>query len=217
MQKTSKIDNRLRLRLVKISAGLILIGLLVLLRELGWNDVVLWPAIIGLIIMLAGVTVVGYLATSQSVEYGQGKKDEASGQNDSQKELDKTSIHYRIHRSENNDTTASQAERSLRLLATTLPDKILALYTVKAENMAFYAGARMNSRQQSENIKAADELVNELTSRINSCVDGSTLKQARQFTKPLTFSRSQNSNDAMLLPVSCDNEIFAVLAVLSFL
>lgn len=223
MQKISKIDNQLRLRLVKISAGLTLVGLLVLLRELGWHDVGLWPAIAGLTVVLTGMMIIGYLSAGRTTEYEQSKNKETPGQNDSgdtrnnaaQKNIDKTSLYYRIHCSESNDTQVDHAERTLRLLATIMPDKILALYSVNAGNMSFCTGARINSRQQSENIKAADELVRELTSRINSCIDGNALKQASRFARPLTFSRGQNRDDGMFLPVTCEDKIFAVLAVLS--
>ena len=46
-------------------------------------------------------------------------------------------------------------------------------------------------------------------------MDAALLKTPERFSKPLFFSRTQENDDGMLLSVACENEIFAVLAVIS--
>ena len=229
MKEMFKLDNPQRLRLMQISFGLVVVSLTVLVRELGWRDVGGRPAGLALSVLLAGLSLLVYLAVRGKAKpempvNTSATADDSATSDDPEKQgsaaaavADTTSIHYLLHLSEPMSGMESRIDRALRMLAEQMPDKIFAIYTISAGKLAFAGGARVNSRQKSETIKAADGLVEELTSRINSCVDSRALRQPGSFIKPLSFSRSSDSEDGLLMPVSCGGELFAVLAALSVL
>jgi len=212
-----KIDNKTRLLLAKVSGGASVIGFLVVLRQLGWQDVGAWPAGIALLTMLVGTalfvglkSITGCAGPSEESHTKTGK--EFSSQSGTENSLD-ISLLYRMHQTAADQ--GSSPERAIQMLAGQMPDKILALYQANGKNLAFSCGARTNARQKSEAINPADEMVDELAKRINSYMDAALLKNPERFGKPLFFSRAQGIEDGILLPVSCNDEIHGVLAVMS--
>ncbi len=212
-----KFDNKTRVLLRKLSGAAAVIGFLIVIRELGWRDVGLWPSGFALLIMLVGTSVfASFKPTLQRGEHAYDDESRPENEHSNHREVKNTpdiSVLYRLHQ-----TAAFQnasPERALQMLAELMPDKILALYEVDGKNLAFSCGARINARQRSEAISPAEDLVEELTKRINSCMDATLLKNPERFSKPLFFSRTHESEDGMLLPVRCQAEIHAVLAVLS--
>ncbi|OGK08375.1 MAG: hypothetical protein A2W80_11825 [Candidatus Riflebacteria bacterium GWC2_50_8] len=209
---------------MRISFGLLLVSLIILVREIGWRDVGAWPAGVALSVLLASLALLVYLATRgktvherqtdgvASAQYGIPSYDRVPGATTG---TDTMSIHYLLHLAEPGSTSNSRISRALCLLVEQMPDKIFAIYTVSANRLEFAGGARINSRQKSETIKAADQLIEELSTRVNSCIDGRALKQPDSFIKPLSFSRSDDLEDGLLLPVAHNGELFAVLAALS--
>ncbi|KAF1079996.1 MAG: hypothetical protein GQF41_3672 [Candidatus Rifleibacterium amylolyticum] len=216
MNIAAKIDSKTRLLLTKISGVAAIIGLLILVRELGWRDVGTWPAFTAAFAALLGTAI--FVGLFMSTSFNQQPESTTKADNKAASEAYTTnipdiSIFYRLH--QNAGDLGSSSEKALLMLVEALPERILALYEVRGKDLAFSCGARMSSRQKCETISPADDLVAELSQRVNSCMDAALLKTPARFSKPLFFSRTQESEDGMLLPVACDNEIFAVLAVLS--
>ncbi|PKL48486.1 MAG: hypothetical protein CVV42_09365 [Candidatus Riflebacteria bacterium HGW-Riflebacteria-2] len=219
MTFASKIDRRLKLRLMKISGGVAVVGLLVVLREIGWHDVGVWPAGIALLLMPAAAIFFALLAaSSQNTGSTAGKAGQADTQPENisgnEKKLD-TSLLYRLHQTGMCGAQSDTPEQALLRLAELMPDRIIALYQLSGSVLAFSCGTRLNSRQKSEMIDSSDDLIEELSKRVNSCIDAQILRQPGKFSRPLFFSRERENEDGILLPVACNNELFAVLAVLS--
>lgn len=206
----------MRLLLTKVSGGAAVIGFLIVVREIGWHDVGGWPAGIALLTMLVGTILVSGLSSITRreglAEENKSTSKEFSSQSAKDNSLD-ISILYRLHQETVEES--SSPGRALEMLAELMPEKIVALYEANGKNLAFSCGARLNARGKSEALSPADEMVEELTKRINSCMDAALLKKPERFGKPLFFSRTDASEDGILLPVNCSNEIHGVLSVLS--
>ncbi|MBU1109817.1 MAG: serine/threonine-protein phosphatase [Candidatus Riflebacteria bacterium] len=223
MRENHKQENPLKLRLIKISLGLLIVSFLVLVRELGWHDIGVWPAAISLTILLANTVTIVYLAThsptpqnrqpeSASLSGTELSTDQTAGAGT---EIDATSIHYLLHFAETDSALNKRINRALCMLPELMPDKIFVLFSVTEGHLEYAGGARLNSRNKSETIEAADNLIDELTSRINNCVDSHTLRHSDKFLKPLSFSRNENIEDGLLLPVAHNDKLFAIMAVIA--
>ena len=219
-----KPQNPLKLRLIKIGLGLLVVSLLVLVRELVWHDVGVWPAGLALTILLVSLSTIVYLiARRQALQNQQPTGAEyITDTNSSSKPtagnetgLDTTSIHYLLHLAEPDGTLDSQINMALRLLSELMPDKIFAMFFVVNGRLEYAGGARLNSRQKPETIAGTDNLIDELVSRINNCVDSRTLKQPDKFVKPISFARSEKVEDGLLLPVAQGSELIAIMAALA--
>lgn len=224
MKFANKISVRLRLSLLKAGGGTLLIALLLVFRELGWRDVGFWPASIALMLVLAILSSLVWLAThpniSQETQIPQEScerfaKAPRATTGKPTPETDQTSILYRLHQLIADPALDTGIESALCLLVELLPDKLVTFYRNDGSTLIFIAGARINSRQRSEKINSGDSLIEELKTRIDGCIDTAVLRQPGRFTRPLTFSRDDQDEAGMLLPVVGDDALFGVLAVLS--
>lgn len=102
---------------------------------------------------------------------------------------------------------------SLSLILEKIPDSILLVYHVSDSQLKYLTGARISSLQHPERVEPGDSIVLEVESKIKNCIDPKLPRQ--YFYEPLSFTSSSSQNTNLIFPVGEGSAPAAILALVS--
>lgn len=202
---------------VKISLAIVVVGLVVIFRDIFYADVSA-----GLLhFSFFAVLVSSVAATVALLNYLHNKKSLADklGLNLMQEvELSGVSALYTappqtMHLINPTAPIDKQTYFSLSLILEKIPDSILLVYHISDSQLKYLTGARTSSLQHPEQVKPGDSIALEVESKIRNCIDPRLPRQC--FYEPLSFTSSSNKITNLIFPVGEGSAPTAILALVS--
>lgn len=212
------------LLVTKILLAILTVSLIVLIRQLFFNDTVIWVSLLAMLALPSSAFLLArqhlnpqskQVANTVLQENPEVKNYTATNLLYDQQISDSeqlAKIHYLLHLANPENDLRGKTSFAIKLLPELMPEKLFVFYAI-SENMLRYAGgSRKNSRQNCECIPEGDSLIEELAGKIRGCLDLRAVRLAGSFTDILDFTTSKSGKEGLLVPVSLHGQLYGIIA-----
>lgn len=222
-----QIPNKKNLFFTRVSLGILLLSMIVLLRQVTYHDAGIY---LSLFCMLLLPCAAFYLARTAyyrapeiqplNLQHSPPTPNQSAAADQmfamSINDFDLTGkLQYLLHLTNPFCQLKSKAEYAIRLLSELMPDKVFFFYEIQDNRLRFVAGARQSARQVCELVPDGDSLIEELAAKIRGCLDLRTVKITGSFTDILDFSTGQSDKEGLMAPISLYGKFHGIIAALN--